>query len=110
MIIKILTGWFLINTHSFDDNRHNYNLYDQQNNTFIAATVDHEFPKQNISCNNADMCFVKLKMTAECVKSYSWPVANSKMPLITTLCNANKVQELKCTERNSFVINGIRYC
>lgn len=109
MFETILTGWFLINGTMMDNNLHYYELFDGQKNTYISAIVDKPFPKENLSCTD-DMCHVKLKIEAECFKEKSYPIANSKMALITTVCTAQRVTYLLCTERNSFVVGGRRYC
>lgn len=102
-------GWIMINSVTVDGDKYNYELYDAHKNTYVAVIVDKPFKKKHLSCVD-DICHVKLKMHVECTKSKSYPIANSKMALITTFCNASQVRIQHCTERNSFVVGGRRYC
>lgn len=107
MINMFLSGWFLITTYAVDGDQHNYLLNDPQTNTIVSASTQDPLPY-------GENRWIKLRMTAECHKSYDYDYykqyGRSTIPLITTICSANKIQELKCTEANSFVMNGIRYC
>ena len=109
MFKTILMGWIMINSYSADGDKHNYVLYNGDKNTYVAISVDEPFGKELLSCVD-DRCSVKLKVFAECHSSKSYPLANSKVELITTFCSADRVQIQRCTERNSFVIGGRRYC
>lgn len=102
----ILTGWFIIKMHTVDGAEHNYLLEDPVKNRMISATLD-------APLSYDENTWIKLSMVATCATTdEAYQVEGIGMTLHKNLhiCDAEKVEELKCTERNSFVVNGIPYC
>ena len=97
----ILSGWFIISAHTTDI-RHDYTLTDPIKNVIVIASLDEPLTYEAGT-------WIKLRMQVECTKTSSYPV-QSFVALVTTRCVAKSVRELKCTERNSMVVGGIRYC
>lgn len=92
--------------HAVDGTEHNYLLEDPVKNTMISATLDSPLSYEEDT-------WIKLQMIVTCTTSdetFETVGVNATLHRNLHICNAEKVEELKCTERNSFVVNGIPYC
>ncbi len=97
-----LSGWFIISSYSVDADRHSYLVEDHIKNYHVAFTL----PEKLSYGENA---WIKLRMNATCSEEQQ----PSRVPYLFVrhfFCTAEAVEELKCTERNSFVVGGRRYC
>jgi hypothetical protein len=99
----ILAGWFVISFYGMDNGKHNYLLQDKRTQTNVAWLSETPLPY-------GQGANIKLKIRADCDKVEAPPMSPGMHGVISYYCNANEVVELKCTERNSFVIGGVRYC
>jgi len=106
----LFNSWFIIASHSpAINNQHNYLVEIKQNNVKINITLDQQL-KYKVGQ------YVKLKLIANCTKSQQPTVlvANRRSRVVGThnayLCDSDQVRVVECTESNSFVVGGIRYC
>lgn len=99
----LLVGWFVISFYGMDEGKHNYLLQDKRTNTNVAWLSDKPL-------SYGQGANIKLKMLAECTKVTAPAAGPGMHGVVSYYCNANKVEELKCTERNSIVVGGVRYC
>lgn len=99
----ILAGWFVISFYGMDDGKHNYLLQDKRTNTNVAWLSDEPLSYGQ----GAD---IKLKIKADCERVTAPSAGPGMKGVVSYYCNANEVVELKCTEINSIVVGGVRYC
>lgn len=100
----MLSGWFFIKLHSVDGNLHSYLVEDPSTNRSITFEVDKPLESD-------ENTWVKLQMIAQCDEFLEPYQAGTKtFYKQAATCEAEHVTELKCTEQNSFVINGISHC
>ena len=97
----LLAGWFIIKAYSVDDGIHNYYLFDPYINRHVTASLENKL-------SYGEDTWIKLRMVVECEKVLSPQVG--PIDKIEYFCSAESVEELECTESNSMVVNGIRYC
>jgi|GEM_PF-3640634 len=102
MIKFLLTGWFVIQSYSLDDNQHSYLVADPVKNMHIAFI---HYGK--LSYNEGE--WVKLEMAVECEVVSDNPGGHMHATKMY-ICGGSDVTELKCTPGNSFLINGVYYC
>jgi hypothetical protein len=101
-----LTGWFIIRMHTLDGVEHNYLFEDPVKNTMVSATLEAPLSYEAGT-------WIKLDIAADCTtieERYEERGIAVMLHRNIVLCNAQSVKELKCTERNSFIVNGIAYC
>lgn len=97
MFKTILTGWFIIQSYSgFEDQKHKYLVTKPQNNYQISIQTEQELPY-------GENTWIKLKIYAEQCKMIYQPVRSM-------YCSSTKVEHLKCTRYNSFIVGGVPYC
>jgi len=92
----LLFGWWLIKSMDINPNDLAYHLYSPYTNTHVHLTIHTPLPYKENS-------WIKGGMVANCEK-----ITNN---LTTTqICDATKFKIAECTDLNSIIINGIRYC
>ena len=102
----LLSGWFIIRFHDIDAGKHSYLVEEPNHNYKISFNMNESLPYE-------ENTWIKLKMTTSCTEveePYEIKDVNTLFSKRVFLCTADVVEELKCTERNSFVVNGIGYC
>ena len=102
----LLVGWYLIKMYTLDGTQHNYLLEDSVRNTMISATL-------KTPLSYGENTWIKLRIVATCVTTDETFEASGTSAMFhrnAKICDAEKIEELKCTEQNSFIINGIPYC
>lgn len=102
MIKILLSGWFIIRSYSVEDNQHSYLVEEPVKNMQIAFNIPNK-----LSYN--ENAWIKLQINAECEVVFDNPVGGNFFTK-THICTGSDVVELKCTEKNSLIINGIHYC
>lgn len=104
MKIITLTAWFIIKSHT-PGVEHNYYLYEPEKRYHVSYIT-----KDKLRFGADQWIKLKLKMECELVKTQAPTIHNAVYLVNNYYCTTNEVLEQKCTEYNSFVVNGIRYC
>lgn len=106
LITFVFAGWLIIDTHTIDNDKHNYLLREPKKNVLIAASTE-----KPLSYDEG--AWIKLKIKVECNVVRDPYIGTSGVyhfDSISYVCNGEDVEELKCTEENSMVVGGVRYC
>lgn len=103
MIEMLLTGWFIVSSHTLDKGQHNYLLVDMIQNHHVAYSNTEPL-------SEGEGSWIKLRMQLECNFVLEPPFAPGLQAVKNYYCDASRVIELKCTEKNSYVVGGKRYC
>jgi len=99
----IVAGWFMIKG-LLPGETNIYELAQPEQNYFITLTSRETLPY-------GPDHWIKLRMFAECEDSTDSDFFEGQSFIKNIhFCTADSFVELKCTERNSFVINGIKFC
>ena len=128
----LLYGWFIIEVHGVDTNptQHNYlfkgdqvgvHVYDfktrhwsyKQNLIHVSASVDKPFTLED-GKKYPENSWIKLKAIVECQDNktpfFVGPTQRGwSHHYLCTVVDKQIIDE-KCTEKNSFVVGGVRYC
>jgi len=102
----LLVGWFMIKMYNVDSMQHNYLLEDSIKNTVISATL-------KTPLSYGENTWIKLQIVATCDTTdeiFEAPGSSAIFHKNTKICDSEEIKELKCTEKNSFIVNGIPYC
>jgi len=109
--MKTLTmiAWFIIKTHGIEDGTHNYYLLEPYKNYHVSISdLKEPLPhKENH--------WIKLKVTMDCEFVKTVEEIDTGLMIVQYLknnyfCDAKEFEIEKCTDRNSFIVDGVRYC
>lgn len=97
--------WFLISSYSVDDDRHNYLVHIKKHNVNLSLSLSEPLAY-------GEQRWIKLKVEADCnvVKTPFMVGTKQQGWHKDYFCSAEEAEEMKCTERNSFVVGGVRFC
>ena len=100
----ILSGWFIIKAMTDTGTGQLYELVEPIHNYYVSLETSTSLPY-------GPDHWIKLNMNATCDDTIETD-SDAPIPILRSahFCTADSFVELKCTERNSLVINGIRFC
>jgi hypothetical protein len=108
---KILfTTWFILKSYTLDGDIYNLLLEEPYYNYHVAVTIEEPLPE--IYKENT---WIKVKSLADCEKKeipYTITLGQGFYTWLRTeyFCTAITFEVLECTEENSWILYGTRYC
>lgn len=101
-----MIAWFIIKTHGIEaDGTHNYYVLEPTKNWHVALSD----LKEPLPYKEDD--WIKLKVTMDCEFVHTTEIVGRSTFLVNNhFCNAKEFEIEKCTDRNSFIVGGVRYC